>query len=443
MFKQELRRHLENAFPPQDLARWFDPLRLERDGAHLRISFPHRFFRDWFMRELRPEFERQTAVLADDLSIVYDEGGAARTQQTQVFRRSGSRVHQEEGAGRGGATRRERMGDGLRQPLCTFDTFLCNRKNDFPLKSARQLAGDIAAGRPASFCPFVVYGHICSGKSHLLEAVAEEVRGSGRRVYSGTAVYLQRPRLASGTYTRVDEDCVCIDEAQQAAANPAMQKTLTSLIDACQAEGKLLVLAFDVHPGVCDGLKDKLRSRLTSGLVVELKRPDLDIRRQYVARACADAGLRLTKNEMLVIVQRCQDIRAINGAIARLAAFRSVMDKEEDGDSYVSLVLNKDGSGGGLSPTTVIALVCKSLSVNPTDVIGSHRGKRENLARHISMYLCRELIGLSLVQTGRFFSGRDHSSVLYAVRKIKQLRQSDKDVHTLVDDVRKKCLNLF
>jgi len=321
----------------------------------------------------------------------------------------------------------------------TFDTFLVNRKNDFPLVAAKECVSK--AAKPP-YTPFVVYGQSGAGKSHLLGAMANALRGNGKTLYFGGIAYLEHMTAAPSRWVPITEHHIFIDDADRVAACPETQDALAALIDIFQVTGKLLVLSFDAHPTQCAGLCQKLRSRLLSGLVVEIKRPDLDIRRQYVQGKNTTHSLSLNKEQIMTIAHRYQDIRSIDGALARLSAYLDLVPQQGTGAAIADLVsiLDRGGEQTQLTPISIILTVAREFSLPPEEMTGKNREKTVSLARHIAILLCRELLGLSLVQTGRIFSGRDHSSVLYSIKKIKQLQESDKDMNKRVEELRKLCI---
>jgi len=330
--------------------------------------------------------------------------------------------------------------DSLLHDHYTFETFLVNRKNDFPLAAAKEC---VAKAAKPPYTPLVVYGQSGAGKSHLLGAMANALRDGDKTLYFGGIAYLDGMTAAPGRQTPITEHYVFIDDAERIAACPdtrGAQDALAALIDIFQVSGKLLVLSFEAHPAECAGLGQKLRSRLVSGLVVEIKRPDLDIRRQYVQRENAAQGLHLNKEQIMAIAQRYQDIRSIDGALARLSAYRDLVPLQGAETADLPSILDRGEIEVQLTPVAVILTVAKEFTLLPEEITGKSRNKTVTLARHIAILLCRELLGLSLIQTGRIFSGRDHSSVLYSIKKIKQLQESDKVVHKKVEGLRKLCL---
>ena len=439
VFKNTLRQHFAKRFASHELSRWFDPLhmRMDEEEGVLRISFPHTFFGDWFMHTVRSDFERCAAdcsrSLSRDFSIVY-EGVLHTGRKKEAV--SASSFIQPAPAHVSGP-----------EPLFkeqTFDDFLVNRKNDFPLAAARAFVAQelSVTGERLYFSPFVIYGQSGSGKSHLLAAMVNALHDSGRSFHHGDVSFLESIRVSPGRYAKVNEIMLFLDDMQRVASCPDLQDALVALVDMFQSSGRLLALAFDSHPASCSGLGQNLRTRLCSGLAVELKRPDLDIRRQYVQRKDSQLNLNLSKEQILNLAQRFQDLRNIDGALTRLLAYRSLLMKDESNahPTDIATLLSHGMENESLTPPHIIAICATHFSVSPEDMIGKNRDKTVALARHVGIWLCRELLGLSLVQTGRVFGGRDHSSILYSVKKIKALKESDKVTHKLVEDLRKLCL---
>jgi len=443
VFKQTLRHHLETFFPSPELNRWFDPLVVDFDEEkkQLRLGFPHQYFRDWFMRAVKQDFERHAMAFAGNMAIVYE--GDVRPCAPAHLGNTGTAAGGTESVKSRPAATDNAAGHQhtLLHRHFSFDTFLVNRKNDFPLAAAKEC---VAKAAHPPYTPFVIYGQSGAGKSHLLGAMANALHENGNPQYFGNITYLERIISSPGRHAPAAEQYVFIDDTQRVSACPEMQDALAALIDMFQASGRLLALSFDVHPAQSPGIGQKLSSRLAAGLVVEIKRPDLDIRRQYVQRKNTLHSLCLSKEQILAVAQRYQDIRGIDGALARLSAYRTLLNPGDgEGDppaQDISSILDRGTEHTFLTPVSIILTVAREFSLPPEELTGKNRDKTASLARHIAILLCRELLGLSLVQTGRIFAGRDHSSVLYSIRKIKQLQASNKDMNKKVENLRKLCL---
>lgn len=404
----------------------------------MRVSFPHAFFGDWFMHTVRGDFERGASTCSGlslrALSIVYQ--GANLHIHDQSDESTSSFIHPVPVH----ASSRDSRLKGQ-----SFDDFFVNKKNDFPIAAAKAFVNQELAGTGERlyFSPFVIYGKSGSGKSLLLTAMLSALRDCGRTCYHGDISFLERIRISPGRYAKVSEMVVFLDDMHRVTSCPDLQDALIALVDMFQSSGRILALTFNAHPSSCAGLAPNLRTRLCSGLVVELKRPDLDIRLQYTQRQNALLKLELNKEQILGLAQKFQDLRNIDGALTRLLAYRSLVmrDGSEGQPADISALLTKGLESETLTPQHIISACAAHFSVNPEDMIGKIREKNITLARHVAIWLCRELLGLSLVQIGKIFGNRDHSSIIYSVNKIKSLCTSDKVMHKLVEDLRVLCLS--
>ena len=459
MCKHALRQQLEKSYQNHDLSRWFDPLRLElkEDGKVLQVSFPHAFFGRWFMDILKQDFERHAIALFDGIHISYNQhfffhhddspvrshipgfsGGIAKGKKTDVYYPSSCGQDTNNSPSFFSKT-----GQAIGLPVIEnqlFDNFLVNKKNEMALEAAKQAANSGISGNT-----LVLYGKSCTGKSHILSAMANFLKMRGRAFIFSNNHHGNRLPLSSDL-TQITEEAVFIDDGHRLANNADIQDVLASLIDQFKVCGKLLVISLDAHPSHCFGSNQKLLSRLYGGLVMELKKPDLDIRTQYVEQQNRIHNFRLSKDKILSIAQRFTDIRLIDGFITRFAFYRDMRQKhaQEENEVYIPDVrefLEQGENRNSLTHNGIINTVARNFSVSPNDITGKSRDKKITLARHIAIMLCRELLGLSLPQVGRLFGNRDHSSVIHSIKKINHLQDSDKHMHSEVEKIRKLCLH--
>ncbi|MDR0826568.1 MAG: hypothetical protein LBN33_01640 [Desulfovibrio sp.] len=445
MFKQNIRLQLLELFPADQMARWFDPLdiSLNQEGAVVQVLFPHIFFRHWFMSHAKSAFEKAACSLCRNAKIIYSLGfeglGRDPVSNPEKVRELPQKIPEKKGTQ---PLRRDNK--NLLLEHYTFDNFLFNRKNDFPLAAAHDAVEKIAAGDFPPYTPFVVYGQSGSGKSHLLRAMAGALTNKGKRVFYGDPEnYRETLILGPDRYSPPGEDGILLDDAQRSASSAQMQNFLARLVDACLTTGRLLVIAFDLNPALCGDLGQKLVSRLTAGLTVEIKRPDLEIRLNYAEKHNKLLNLGLKSEQLLQLARRTQDICSIDGYLARLTAYRSMVGKQgQNALNYdASSIMFTKAERSKLTPAAIVNNVAEHFSVSPEDIIGKKRDKKISLPRHIAIFLCRDMLGLSLVQIGNFFSERDHTSILYSVNKMAKLLDSDKDMHKVANDIGKLCLN--
>lgn len=435
MLKTTLRQHLEQIYQKKELSCWFDPLdlRLDQQNKAVRVFFPHALFAQWFMTSVRQNFEDRVTPFLEGFSLVYD------CPQSHISTASGDGNGNppENKTGAGERENRSSPENGVFSAYkpperYTFDSFLVNKKNDFPLAAAREALKRIT--RP-KYNPLVVYGQSGSGKTHLLGAMANAlIEESGDvSVYYGDLELIGLINTESSFSRRV----FFIDNAQRVCTSPQLQEQLVDFLDRLSADNTPMTFAFDQHPGQCENILKKLVSRLSSGLVLELKKPDIDIRRQYIQKKNDALDLELSKEQELTLAQRYTDFRAIDGILARISAYRSSMKNEGDFRS----LLDKDEEQKFLTPGAVIAISAKYFSVTPEEIMGKSRNRAIILPRQTAIYLIRELLGMPLVQIGKIFGGRDHSSIVYAIKKISESENSNKVTNKIVTELKQLCLS--
>lgn len=437
MLKESLRRHLLRSHAEEELKRWFDPLRLElsREERVVRVLFPHGYFAAWFRDGPQGVFERELGVfLGPGYGLSYQnldlagqaDGRAAPTPRSEIKRLDFPWGRQ-----------------------FTFETYLHNRKNLFPLSAAREVAGS----GEATFNPFIVSGEHGSGKTHLLRAVANELakRHDHRQIWLGSvedlsAAFAGFPgdNLAARSYL-YGFSFLVVDDFQLIRAHAQLQEELIHIFNHFHDNRKQMIIACADKIASCDFLDPSLKSRLEGGLVVNLKRPDLDVRVKYVLAQSKLKKLGLTKEQSLTLAQRFEDFRRLQGVLLKLFAYRELEKKdigEGDFEQVLSHTVDERSEETLLKPEVILETVAARFGQTVKDLLGSRRTRDLVAARQAAMYLCRQLLGCSYPQLGRIFGGKDHSTVIYAVKKVEELQASNKEMKSMLSELKKSCLSL-
>ena len=442
METQDFRTHLENKFPDQGFTRWFDSLEINIDNASgmVQVDFPHRFFADWFAREKRQWFENELASFQQGLLVCYGQeanNGNTKEQPAQALSVDNNSIE---------ATAQNICHENLEKfrhnlpdecvPGTSFSSFIVNRKNEFAFAVAKKMA-DEATSPPHT--PFVLYGQVGCGKTHLIHAMVTRLCKTypALPLYMGSVANLLEGDTTAGIEPLSKAQAFFLDNFHLIAENKALQKKFVPFFDAAQREKKLLSVSMDSHPEHTPGLDQKIKQRLKSGLVIELKKPDLDIRLKYIMRVTESLGMNVSKDEALKMAQLYQDFREIDGAVA-LVRTHTTLGMNKGGKMH--LIVNGESDKTALNHATIISQVAEYFSVSVTDITGKSRQKNITLARQAAIYFCREFLGLSLCQIGHIFGGRDHSSIVYTLNKINEIQASNKVVNRHFTQLRKLFL---
>ena len=433
MLKQTLRRHLEKTCSHNDLCQWFDPLRLEESqgGNGLVVHVPLKFFGQWFLAAHQEHFEQ---CLKDCLG--------KNPPVTYVDRLLQNTAHPLPVSPKRKPEAKEAVSGGR---VYSFADFIPGKKNFFPVETMRRIAsGQEPLGK---FNPLVLWGESGSGKTHLLRALAGELTAFNRAlVFFCTPEELKTHYDITKNQRRARQRILAhnmfvVDDLQKIYNMEALQDELALLFDAMHESGKQLVFAGLHKPGEAEKLNPRLRSRLEEGLCLAIKEADLEVRTQYITKQCADCGLLLNKNQILTLAARFEGLRQLGGIIKRLAAYSSLTQRELLDSDFESMVRHAGGKTlPEVTSSQIINLTASHLDLSPADILGSRRAQEVVTARQIAMFLCRELLNSSYPELGKVFGGKDHSTIMYAVKKIKEIQKVDQNMHKLLTELRNKCL---
>ena len=420
MNHESLYQELTRVFPEQELEKWFGSLSLAVSGTSLEVRFPHRFFAQWFATQVQSRFEQ--ALAATDLTITYH------------VREDGQDI-----------LVRERTPSLSSLPFgreFVFENFLTNQKNYFPLASAQE----VAQSADVVYNPFVLCGESGAGKSFLLRAIAnahserhaEDVFVAGIEEMHG----LYASRSDARTHV-MGMDFFGLDDVQDIKNYPYLQTELIALFDYFYNKRKQMVFSCCGKIAHYDFLTPKLKSRLEWGLIVALKSPDLDIRTQYTQARCRERHLDLSRERILLLAQRFPDLRNLEGCLLKLWAYRELVQDQIPDDEFEN-ILNylDDRSTAILTSEHVLTVVCAEFSLSQDQMLSAVRKQELVYARQAAIYLCRTQLGLSFPEIGRILGGRDHSTILYHYKKVKQAQSDDKNLKTLLQSLSEKCLAL-
>lgn len=421
MAKKILRNSLVAICSEQDLQCWFDPLEITHDAAtnRLVVTFPHIFFKNWFVERGRLCFENQARLLfGSQLEIRYATPVEVPGSRLPPLHTPESRT----------------VPFGAEW---TFETFVSNAKHKLVLGALRRLP----VKDPSALCPLVIGGPTGTGKTHLLRAAANEFfRTLGDKVYCSSTDELAEALDRDSAATRAElrrSVVLLLDDAHRLADHPRLQEELIAVLNRFEEEQKPTLLAGTGR--IADwALQEELRSRLEGGLWTEMPEPDLDVRLRFLQNLLKIGRTGLDREQMLLVAQSCTDMRRLCGAARRITAHRLLLGRDPV-QRDIENILRTSGVGSNLSPQRIITLVGEHCGFTGKEILGDKRRPDLVRARQIAMFLCRNLLGHSYPIIGRFFGGKDHSTVIHAVKKIKQLQEHDRIVHTMVTELTKRC----
>ena len=325
----------------------------------------------------------------------------------------------------------------LLDPRLTFDRFVVDQSNRVAFNAARLLA---EPGIPR-FSPLFIHSTTGQGKTHLMHSIGHAFRAAvphavvicmsaERFMFDFVAAMRARDTFTFKTRLR-SADLLLIDDLQFIAGKDATQEEFFHTINEIVGAGKRLVIAADRAPQALDGVEPRIISRLGAGLVADIKAPDLALRRAILERKAAELpGTVMPADVLDMIAARVHaSVREVEGALNRVAAYAQLTGEAIDLD-FARQTLGDVFRGAERRVTIeeIQKLVSQHFELKPLDLVSARRSRAVARPRQIAMYLSKRLTTRSLPEIGRKFGGRDHSTVIHAVRKIEELRDTDRDI---------------
>jgi chromosomal replication initiator protein len=338
----------------------------------------------------------------------------------------------------------EGQGEARLNPKYTFETFVIGSSNRF----AHAAAVAVAEAPGKAYNPQLIYGDSGLGKTHLLHAIGHYVRSlyTGARVryvsseeFTNDFINAIRDDKASQFQRRYrDVDVLLIDDIQFLEGKIQTQEEFFHTFNTLHNANKQIVISSDRAPKRLEALEDRLRNRFEWGLITDIQPPDLETRIAILRKKAATERLTAPPDVLEFIATKVQtNIRELEGALIRVTAFASLNRQPVD-LSLAEIVLKDlipEGSKPEVTASMIMGQTASYFGLSIDDLCGSSRSRVLVTARQIAMYLCRELTDLSLPKIGQQFGGRDHTTVMHAERKIRQLMSERRSVFNQVTEL--------
>ncbi|HET8989605.1 MAG TPA: chromosomal replication initiator protein DnaA [Acidimicrobiales bacterium] len=332
-------------------------------------------------------------------------------------------------------------------PRMTFDSFVPGPSNRLAFAAAQSVAE--TPGR--AYNPLMIYGNSGLGKTHLLHAIGNYVRENypGRRVlYVSTETFLNDFIRAIQTKTQLalheryrENDVLLIDDIQfMEQRGETFHEEIFHTYNALHGEGKQIVLTSDRSPRDLAGLQDRFRSRLLQGLVTEVDQPDLETRIAILRSKAEAERIALPDDVTEWIAQRVRDnIRELEGSITMLRAFANLRQEPITLELARTHLTNLGQEQAVLKPETILSVVAEFYGLSVDEVRGSKRLRPLVHARHVAMFLIREMLNnYSYPMIARIFDGRNHTTVISGVEKIRDQLGSNPDLLNQINQLKRR-----
>jgi len=331
-------------------------------------------------------------------------------------------------------------------PRSTFDNFVVGKPNELAHAAARRVAEACcgATTHSAPFNPLFLYGGVGLGKTHLMHAIAWQMRKSapGRKViYLSAETFMHQFIKAIRFKSQIDfkeafrsVDLLMIDDVQFIAGKDTTQEEFFHTFNALVDQGRQIVISADKSPSDIEGLEERLRSRLGWGLVADIHPTTYELRLGILESKAEQMGLQLPQKIMEFLAHKItSNVRELEGALNRLGAHAQLVRRDltlETAHEVLQDLLR--ASDRRVTIDEIQRKVAEHFNIKFAEMTSSRRARVVARPRQVAMYLAKQLTQRSLPEIGRKFGGRDHTTVMHAVRQIEKLAQIDR---ALAEDV--------
>ncbi|MDG2502413.1 MAG: chromosomal replication initiator protein DnaA [Porticoccaceae bacterium] len=448
---------LRSELPEQQYNTWIRPLIIQAPSdqldAAVQLLAPNRFIEDWVKNKFLARIEElfhQLGGKSVSLAVARDR------VSTPVFQRSvkpessseQSRVIASLESGiapqaakiiEAPAIIKSAAENSLKTNLnknFTFDSFVEGKSNQLAFAAAQQ----VAENPGGSYNPLFIYGGVGLGKTHLMHAVGNAMRA---KKPDAKIVYLHSERFVADMVKAlqlkaIDEfksfyrsvDALLIDDIQFFAGKERSQEEFFHTYNALLEGGQQMILTCDRYPKEIDGVEERLKSRFGWGLTVAVEPPELETRAAILMNKAEQVGTSLSKDAAFFIAQRIRsNVRELEGALKRVMAHAQFTGRTIDIDlireSLKDLLALQDKL---VTIDNIQRVVADYYKLKMSDMLSKRRSRSVARPRQVAMSIAKELTNHSLPEIGESFGGRDHTTVLHACRKVKELEGIDREV---------------
>jgi len=442
---QDTLAQLEASLNPQHFNTWIKSLRLVRiDRDLVVLEVPNRFVLDW----VRDNYARLIQQVLSELSAVSyrlqidvagQEKDSAKTDQQARTLSKEALVRQSEVI-----LQNEGQADFNLNRKYTFDEFVAGSSNQFAAAAAMAVANNPAT----TYNPLFIYGGVGLGKTHLVNAIGNAIlkKNPSTKVCYYTSEKFTNELINSIRYNRMDEfhkkfrsmDVLLIDDIQFIAGKERTQEEFFHTFNTLYESHKQIVVTSDKFPKEIPGLEERLRSRFEWGLIADIQPPDVETKQAILKMKAEQNKVFIPEDVALFLANSsCNNVRELEGYLIRLGAYASLtstpLNLETARKVLKDILVERSRE---LSVEEIIKKVSAHFNIKVVDIKSPKRLKAVVLPRQVAMYLARQLTSSSYPEIGERFGGKDHSTIIHAIRKIEKLIEENYQLRQTVESLR-------
>ncbi len=335
-------------------------------------------------------------------------------------------------------------------PNKNFNNFITGQSNKLAFEASKKVSQEIA-----HYNPLYLYGGVGMGKTHLLNAIGLELKDKNKVMFISAERFMYQfvKSIKSNDMVKFKEyfrntDILLIDDIQFMNGKEAMQEEFFHTFNALFDKGSQIIVSADRPPNKLSRIQDRIKSRFSGGLVVDIQNPDHELRSKIIKSKTEE--LKLFYSNQVHINEEIQkfistevrtSIRELVGALNRIVSFSRIYNKIPN-LSEVRVILKDllNLSENKVTIDTIQTIVCKFFKISKNEMLSPRRSRYLVRPRQTAIYLAKMLTSKSLPEIGRAFSNRDHTTVIHSVKTIEKLRKEDNELNINIDSLKNKIL---
>jgi len=438
--------HLELNLSSQHFSTWIKPLKLvkiEQDMVYLEV--PNRFVLDW----VKDNYSKLIQKILEELSAVNYRLQFSVTGQARDGLPGPSETpdppHLPVNSQKK-AVKNIHSADINLNRKYSFEEFVSGSSNQFAYAAAMAVANNPAT----TYNPLFIYGGVGLGKTHLVNAIGNAIlnKSPHMRICYYTSEKFMNELINSLRYNRMDEfrnkfrsmDVLLIDDIQFIAGKERTQEEFFHTFNALYESHKQIIVTSDKFPKDIPGLEERLRSRFEWGLIADIQPPDVETKLAILKMKAEQNSIKLPEEVALFLGNSvCSNVRELEGYLIRIGAYASLtstpvsIEMARDVLKDILVERNKE-----LTVEEIVKRVSSHFNIKISDIKSPKRLKAVVLPRQIAMYLSRQLTSSSYPEIGERFGGKDHSTIIHAIRKIEKLMEEDFQLSSTIENLKKE-----
>ena len=432
----KLKKEIKETTNERMFGTWIEPVKpIALNRSILVLELPNQFFYEWIETHYKNQFEKiLKEKLKEEIKIQFTIGVESVSNKAEKITQ-----HKKE------APTQKKTNLNKKYIFSNFIEGGCNQFAKAASTSVSEFPGQ------KGFNPLVIYGGVGLGKTHLLNAIGNQINENHPKLNTIGATSerftidfissIQKNNTITFSQYYRKADVLLIDDIQFLQGKEQTQEQFFHTFNELYQNGKQVVLTADKYPTEMKGLKERLLSRFESGLAVDVQPPDFETRVAILMEKAEQSGLALSYDVIELIATHIKDnVRELESTVIRLLARSSLTKTDINLDLAKNVIIERKGRSltTELTIQEIVKRVSNFTKVPEEKIVGKRRERKVAEARQLSAYLCRDILGSTLVNIGMFLGGRDHTTIMYAYKNIEKRIEKEPRIRKIVNSLKKE-----